>query len=44
MYNRKEHYTISITNAVKTINKCIKLTKKISEDKYYLSMIKKKEM
>lgn len=42
MFNRKEHYTISINNAIKTINKCIKLTKskKISEDKYFLDMIK----
>jgi hypothetical protein len=42
MYNRKEHYKISINDAVKTINKCIKLTKsnKISEDKYYIDMIK----
>lgn len=46
MYNRKEHYKISINNAIKTINKCIKLTKskKISEDKYYLDMIKKKKI
>ena len=46
MYNRKEHYIISINNAVKTINKCIKLTKtkKISEDKYYVDMIKIKVM
>ncbi len=46
MNNRKEHYNISINNAVKTINKCIKLTKthKISEDKYYLEMIKKNEI
>lgn len=46
MYNRKEHYTISINNAIKTINKCIKLTKskKISEDKYYLNMIKQKKL
>jgi len=46
MYNRKEHYTISINNAIKTINKCIKLTKckKISEDKYYLDMIKENKL
>lgn len=46
MYNRKEHYIISINNAIKTINKCIKLTKskKISEDKYYLDMIKQKKI
>ena len=46
MYNRKEHYTISINNAIKTINKCIKLTnsKKISEDKYYLDMITEKKI
>lgn len=42
MYNKKEFYKISINDAVKTINKCVKLTKsvKISEDKYYLDMIK----
>jgi prophage antirepressor-like protein len=46
MYNRKEHYKISINDAVKTINKCIKLTKskKISEDKYYLDMIKQNKI
>ena len=46
MYNKKEHYKISINNAVKTINKCIKLTKtkKISEDKYYLDMIKQNKL
>ena len=46
MYNRKEHYTISINNAIKTINKCIKLTKskKISGDKYYLDMIKQNKL
>ena len=46
MYNRKEHYKISINDAVKTINKCIKLTKskKISEDKYYLDMIKQNKL
>lgn len=46
MYNKKEYYKISINNAVKTINKCIKLTKskKISEDKYYLNMIKQKKI
>ena len=46
MYNRKEHYTISINNSIKTINKCIKLTnsKKISEDKYYLDMIKENKL
>lgn len=46
MYNRKEHYTISINDAIKTINKCIKLTKskKISEDKYYLDMIKENKL
>lgn len=46
MYNRKEHYKISINNAIKTINKCIKLTKtkKISDDKYYLDMIKQKKI
>ena len=46
MYNRKEHYKISINNAIKTINKCIKLTKskKISEDRYYLDMIKEKKL
>lgn len=46
MYNHKEHYNISINNAVKTINKCIKLTKskKISEDKYYLDMIKQNKL
>ena len=46
MYNRKEYYTISINNAIKTINKCIKLTKskKISEDKYYLNMIKQNKI
>jgi len=34
MYNKKEFYKISINDAVKTINKCVKLTKskKISED------------
>ncbi len=42
MYNRKEYYKISLNNAIKRINKCVKLTKskKISEDKYYLKMIK----
>lgn len=46
MYNKKEHYNISINNAVKTINKCIVLTKskKISEDKYYLDMIKQNKL
>ena len=46
MYNRKEHYQISINDAVKTINKCIKLTKskKISEDKYYINMIKQNNL
>jgi ATP-dependent Lon protease len=46
MYNHKEHYKISINDAVKTINKCIKLTKtkKISEDKYYLDMIKQNKL
>ena len=46
MYNRKEHYKISINDAVKTINKCIRLTKskKISEDKYYLDMIKENKL
>lgn len=46
MYNRKEYYNISIKNAIKTINKCIKLTKskKISDDKYYLDMIKDKKI
>ena len=46
MYNKKEHYIISINDAVKTINKCIKLTnsKKLSEDKYYLDMIKEKKI
>jgi prophage antirepressor-like protein len=46
MYNKKEHYNISINNAVKTINKCIILTKskKISEDKYYLDMIKQNKL
>lgn len=46
MYNRKEHYIISINNAIKTINKYIKLTKskKISEDKYFLDMIKQNEL
>ena len=31
MYNKKEHYKISINDAVKTIYKCIKLTKNINE-------------
>lgn len=46
MYNRKEHYNISINNAIKTINKCIKLTKSkiITDDKYYLNMIKEKKI
>ena len=46
MYNKKEHYKISINDAVKTINKCIKLTKskKISEDKYYLDMIRENKL
>ena len=40
--NNKEFFNISLKNAIKTINKCIKLTKsiKISEDNYYLDMIK----
>jgi Na+/phosphate symporter len=46
MYNKKEFYKISINDAVKTINKCVKLTKskKISEDKYYLDMIKQNKL
>lgn len=44
--NNKEFYNISLKNAIKTINKCIKLTKstKISEDNYYLEMIKNNKL
>ena len=44
--NNKEFFNISLKKAIDTINKCIKLTKskKISEDKYYLDMIKENKL
>jgi prophage antirepressor-like protein len=44
--NNKEFFNISLKGAINTINKCIKLTKskKISEDKYFLDMIKNNKL
>lgn len=44
--NNKEFFNITLKKAIETINKCIKLTKskKISENKYYLDMIKENKL
>jgi len=45
-YNKKEFFKITLKNAIKNIKKCIRLTKteKLSEDNYYLELLKKNKL